>query len=94
MEKIMKTSVTISIDTAALQHHTDGHLAVLWHVSQVNPATYGDEQAGAIVEAISFEIIRRFVRGAEPELCTHQPKDFTTLLFMRDAGFTKMAAAA
>ena len=48
----MKTSVTISIDTAALAHHTDDHLAVLWHVAQANPATYGNEQAGQLVEAI------------------------------------------
>jgi hypothetical protein len=90
----MKTSVTISIDTAALAHHTDGHLAVLWHVSQINPANYGDEQAGELVEAIGFEIIRRFVRAAEPELCTHQAKDFATSVFMRDAGFTQKRAAA
>jgi hypothetical protein len=90
----MKTSVTISIDTAALAHHTDGHLSVLWHVAQVNPATYGNEQAGELVKAISFEIIRRFVSAAEPELCAHQAKDFATSMFMCDAGFTQKRAAA
>jgi hypothetical protein len=84
----MKTSVTISIDTAALQHHTDGHLAVLWHVAQANPAAYGDKQAGELAEAVGFEIIRRFMRTTEPVMCTHQPKDFAAAMVVRDAGFT------
>lgn len=68
----MKQQVTISIDTDAISSYTDTHLATLWHVAQANPAPIEDADAGALVEKIGREIIRRFLVNTQPELYHYQ----------------------
>jgi hypothetical protein len=68
----MKHAITIEIDEADLVRVTDERLALWWHVAQHNPAPYGDSMAGDLVEHIAREIIRRWLKGVEPELWHHQ----------------------
>ena len=65
-------AITIEIDEAKLTGYTDEFLAACWHVAQHNPAAYGDAMAGDLTEHIGREIIRRWLKGIEPELWHHQ----------------------
>ena len=67
-----KVAITIDIDPDRLGSYTDGFLATAWHVAQANPAPFGDYAACDLVEKLSREIVRRFLRGTEPELWHHQ----------------------
>jgi hypothetical protein len=67
-----KHAITIEIDDAKLTSYTDEFLAVCWHVTQHNPAEYGDYMAGELVERIGRAIIRRWLQKVEPELWHHQ----------------------
>jgi len=71
----MKQAVTITIDTDALSNFTDTYLATLWHITQANPAPYGDREAGDLAEEVGREIIRRFLVNTQPELWAHQGRD-------------------
>lgn len=71
----MKQTVTITIDTDSLESYTDTYLATLWHVTQANPASHGDRNAGDLAELVGREIIRRFVANTRPELWVHQGRD-------------------
>lgn len=55
-----------------LQGYTDQHLTALWHVTQANPAEYGDDDAGRATEFVGREIIRRFLAATPPTLWNHQ----------------------
>ena len=68
----MKTSITITVDEAALPGLTDGYLAALWHAAQANPAPIEDRAAGKVAEAVGREIIRRFLANTPPLLWKHQ----------------------
>ena len=68
----MKTSITITVDEAALPGLTDDYLVALWHAAQANPAPIEDRAAGLAAEAIGREIIRRFLANTPPELWAHQ----------------------
>lgn len=68
----MKTTVTFSIDTDDLRRFEDSYLATLWHLSQANPAPFGDADACEMAEKVGREIIRRFVTAQPPELWVHQ----------------------
>ncbi len=68
----MKHPITIEIDDHALSGYTDKHLALCWHVAQANPAPLEDPHAGRLAEKIGREIIRRWLKGIEPELYRHQ----------------------
>ena len=46
----MKTSITITVDEAALPGLTDGYLAALWHAAQANPAPIEDRAAGKVAD--------------------------------------------
>lgn len=70
----MKTVITIEIDMDGLNGYTDEHIAMLWHVAQANPAPHGDQQAGQLVEAIGFEITKRWLKAQSPSVYHHQPK--------------------
>jgi hypothetical protein len=77
----VKASITIEIDTESLSSRTDSHLAFLWHLTQANPAPYGDREAGAIAERVGREIILRWITKIGPELWQHQGTDhFLTVL--------------
>lgn len=68
----MKTAITFTVDTANLQSYTDQHLVQLWHISQANPAAFGDRDACEFTEHVAREIIRRFLALTAPDLWTHQ----------------------
>jgi hypothetical protein len=68
-------AITIEIDDAKISSYTDERLALCWHVAQANPAEHGDSMAGELTERIGREIIRRWLRGVEPELRRHQGRD-------------------
>ncbi len=68
----MKVKVTFHIDTAQLASFTDQYIAVLWYVTQGNPAPIDDRDAGQIAERVGREIIRRWIRQVGPPLWEHQ----------------------
>lgn len=68
----MKTQITIEIDTAVLPNLTNAYLALLWHVTQANPAPIEDQAAGDVAEQVGREIIRRFLADTPPTLWAHQ----------------------
>jgi hypothetical protein len=67
-----KHAITIEIDDAKLTSYTDEHLAMCWHLAQANPAPFGDAMACDLAEHVGREIIRRWLKGVEPELWHHQ----------------------
>jgi hypothetical protein len=67
-----KHAITIEIDEVKLTGYTDEFLAACWHVAQHNPAPYGDAMACDLTERIAREIIRRWLKGIQPELWHHQ----------------------
>lgn len=69
-------AITIEIDPEKLAGYTDQRLALCWHVAQANPAPYGDYAAGALVERIGWEIIRRWLGKVPPELHHHQGRSY------------------
>lgn len=66
-------TLTLTVDTDALASVSDTHLHTLWHAAQANPAPFGDLEAGELVQAISMEIVRRWLAAAPVELHQHQP---------------------
>jgi|SRR5579859_5527861 len=64
--------ITIEFDADRLASYSDTYLATLWHVAQANPAPYGDWAAADLVKRIGWEIIRRWLRGVDPEMYHHQ----------------------
>jgi hypothetical protein len=69
----MKVAITLDVDTDTLSNRDDAHLAALWHVAQANPAPAADQDAGQLVQAISTEIVRRWLQAAPVLLHEHQP---------------------
>lgn len=65
-------AITIEINDAALPGYTDEFLAMCWHAAQHNPAEFGDAMAGDLTEHIGREVIRRWLKGVQPELWHHQ----------------------
>lgn len=68
--------VPVEIDPVRIGTYNDQYLAFLWHVAQWNPAPHGDKTAGDVAEKIGREIIRRWLRGVEPQLWHHQGRDY------------------
>lgn len=68
----MKTTITFDLDTDRLQSYTDQHITALWHISQANPAPFGDRDACAFAEYVAREIVRRFLAATAPDLWVHQ----------------------
>lgn len=68
----MKTTITFEIDASSLDRYTDEYLAAYWHVSQANPASYGDKAACELAEAIKTEILRRWLLAQPPMLHSHK----------------------
>lgn len=69
------TEITITIDVTKLRSYTDSFLALAWHLAQANPAPHADKEAGELAEKIGREIVRRWLRGVEPEVWHHQGRD-------------------
>lgn len=68
--------VTVSIKKGNLGRTPDATLALYWHVAQANPAPIGDKLAGDMVQAIGWEIIRRWLGGVKPEMYHHQADSY------------------
>jgi hypothetical protein len=64
----MKHAITLAIDDGNLGGYSDKYLAAAWHAVQHSPAEFGDSLTGELAEKIGREIIRRWLRGTEPEL--------------------------
>ncbi|WP_341743119.1 hypothetical protein [Azonexus hydrophilus] len=65
----MKPGYTITISPPKdLTGITDTYLVFLWHLSQNNPAPFGDPEACRFAEKVGREIIRRFIENVGPEL--------------------------
>ncbi len=65
----MKTPISITISPPKdLTGLTDQYLVFLWHLSQHNPAPFGDPEACRFAEKVGREIIRRFIENVGPEL--------------------------
>lgn len=74
----MKTTITFEVDTDSLDGYTDQYLAHLWHISQANPAPFGDTAACDFAERVSREIVRRFLATSPPDLWHHQGRHIDT----------------
>ena len=72
------TKITFEIDSNRLDGYTDEYLVQLWHISQANPAPFGDRQACELTERIGREIIRRYVSNQPPALWNHQGRHVLT----------------
>lgn len=68
-------SITVTFNLDHLNGYTDEHVATLWYVAQANPAPHGDPLAGDIAEKLGYEIIRRWLSKAEPEMYKHKAQD-------------------
>ncbi len=68
----MKHEITVAIDDASLAGYTDKYLATAWHAVQHSHAAFGDSFMCDLAETIGREIIRRWLRGIEPELWSVQ----------------------
>lgn len=66
-----KYAVTVEIPND-LTGFTDVYLVSLWHLSQINPAPFGDQEACSFTEKVGREIIRRFIAQVGPELWSNQ----------------------
>lgn len=67
--------VTFDVRLDTLASTTDAHLHALWHIAQANPAPHGDRDACALAEALTAEIVRRWLQQAPTERFAHQPTD-------------------
>ena len=86
-----KTQITIEFDPDALASYTDQHLAMLWHLTQHNPADgFRDKEPGELAMKVGWEIIRRWLGGVNPEMYHHQQHHYTwwhlTQFAKRDGG--------
>lgn len=68
----MKTTVTFVIDIDSLPHYADEYLAQLFHISQANPAAFGDKDACNLAEQVKAEIVRRWLKSAPVALWNHK----------------------
>lgn len=68
--------IEIEIDEHKLHTYADEFLVAAWHTAQWNPARYADKRAGELVEKLSREIVRRWLRGVEPEVWKHQGRAY------------------
>ncbi|WOI43763.1 hypothetical protein [Acidovorax sp. BLS4] len=66
------TKITFEINRDNLAGYTDEYLAQLWHISQANPAPFGDRAACEFAEHVARECVRRFVSGVPLALWNHQ----------------------
>jgi hypothetical protein len=69
---VTRHAITIEVDGERLSSYTDRYLAFAWHLAQHNPAPHGDWEAAELVKRIGWEVIRRWLRGVEPEMYHHQ----------------------
>lgn len=69
----MKSGYAVTVQVPDdITGYTDVYLVSLWHLSQINPAPFGDPDACQLAEKVGREIIRRFIGQVGPELWNHQ----------------------
>lgn len=68
----MKISIVFDVETDNLCAYNDEYLAQLWHVSQANPAPFGDASACEFAELLSREIVSRWLKAGPIGLWSHQ----------------------
>ena len=75
-----KISITVEVGLGAgngnLQSFSDVYLHQLFHLSQMNPAPFGDAEASGFAETVKNEIVRRWLLTAPTELYHHQGRHF------------------
>jgi len=69
---MMNHEIVIKVDDGNLHGYTDKYLAAAWNAVQNSGAEFGDALMGELAEKIGREIIRRWLRGTEPELWSVQ----------------------
>ena len=72
-------TISFKIDPDSLSRYTDEYIAQLWHISQANPAPFGDRDACNFAEKVARECVRRFVTSIQPELWVHQGRHVASL---------------
>ncbi len=72
------TTITFEVDADSLTRFDDEYIAQLWHISQANPAPFGDVTACDFAEHVGREIVRRWLADTPPQLWTHQGRHITT----------------
>lgn len=72
------TTITFQVNPDNLTSYTDEYIAQLWHISQANPAAFGDADACNLAERLAREIVRRYVSEQPPALWTHQGRHVKT----------------
>lgn len=68
----MSYTVTVVVNDDDLSGYNDVYLVALWHLSQINPAPFGDPTACRFADKVGLEILRRFIARIVPELWNHQ----------------------
>jgi hypothetical protein len=72
-------SITIEFDPAQLASYTDQYLAMLWHLTQHNPADgFEHSQPGDLAMRVGWEIIRRWLKHVPPEMYRHQQSHYSS----------------
>jgi hypothetical protein len=71
-------SITIEFDPGQLSGYTDQYLAMLWHLTQHNPADgFEHSQPGELAMRVGWEIISRWLKHVPPELYRHQQSHYS-----------------
>lgn len=68
----MKVTIPVTIDIDQIGSYTDTALAGAWHALQAADYPFGDGLAEDMTGKLGYEIIRRFLAKADPELYNHQ----------------------
>jgi hypothetical protein len=70
-------SITIEFDPDWLSSYTDEYLAMLWHLTQHNPADgFEHSQPGDLAAKVGWEIISRWLAHVPPEMYHHQQRHY------------------
>jgi hypothetical protein len=84
-----KASITIDFDPDRLSTYTDQYLAMLWHLTQHNPADgFRDKEPGDLAMHVGWEIIRRRLGTVSPEMYHHQQQHYTWWQLTRFARYS------
>ena len=79
------TQITFAVSLDSLGSFSDEYIAQLWHISQANPAPFGDKAACEFADAVGHEIIRRFVTATPPALWAHHGRHTAEKQVMENA---------
>ena len=72
-----KPPITIECDPDDLRQWTDERLAMLWHLTQANPADgFRDSRPGELAMKVGWEIIRRWLAKAPVAMYHHQQSHY------------------